>query len=149
MYTARFMLVTLASVSLLAVSACSSSSSTTTGTDAGGGGGGGETVNGCTAADFAAHDLSAQSANRTITFPSGAAPAQYSPACITIAVGQSVTWTGAFGSHPLEQFGGDASMWITSTTSGTTATFSFPVGGTYGFHCSAHPSVMQGAVFVK
>jgi len=150
MYSARFALVTIAAVSLLGVSACStSSSSPSSGTDGGGGGGGGETVNGCTAADFAAHDLSAQTASRVITFPTGAAPAQYSPACITIAVGQSVTWNGAFTNHPLEQSGGDTSMWITATNTGTTANFSFPVGGTYGFHCSVHPSVMQGAIFVK
>ena len=109
----------------------------------------GETVNGCTAADFAANDLSAAGASRTITFPSTSAIAQYSKPCITIAVGQMVTWTGDFASHPLVQAGGDASMWITPTGTGTTVSFGFPVGGTYGFECSAHPAVMKGAIYVK
>ncbi len=108
-----------------------------------------EAVNGCTAADFAAHDLSSLTASRVIAFPTTPTPAQYSPACITIGVGQTVTWNGDFSSHPLVQFGGDASVWIQDTSSGTTAMFSFPVGGTYGFQCSAHPSVMKGAIFVK
>ena len=143
MHNARFMLavMTCAGLSLFG---CASSS--TTGTDAGGGG---TAVNGCTAADFAANDLSAASNARKITFPSTAAPAQYQPACFTIAAGQSVTWSGDFASHPLTQAGGDPSMWITTTNSGTTVTFGFPVGGTYGFECSAHPSIMKGAVFVK
>ena len=163
MYIARFSsLATVAGLSLAAgaLGGCSSSSTTTSGTDGGGGGGGGggdaggggggaETVNGCTAADFAANDLSAAGASRTISFPTTAAPAQYTPACITIGAGQSVTWNGAFASHPLQQSGGDASMLITTTSTGTTATFAFPVGGTYGFDCQFHPSVMKGAIFVK
>jgi plastocyanin len=109
----------------------------------------GESVNGCAPADFAAHDLSSPSAARVITFPTGATPAQYSPPCITIGVGQMVTWNGAFSSHPLVQFGGDPTMWIQPTSTGTSISFGFPVGGTYGFECSAHPSVMKGAIFVK
>ncbi len=156
MYIARFSL-TIAMFAGLSLFGCSSSSTTTTGTgtDAGGGGGGdaggggGTAVNGCTAADFAANDLSAAGAARVITFPTGAAPAQYTPACITIAAGQTVTWNGAFASHPLQQSGGDPTMWITTTSTGTTVNFGFPVGGTYGFDCQFHPSVMKGAIFVK
>jgi plastocyanin len=154
MHSARIMLG-IVTCSALSLGGCSSSSTTTTGTDAGGGGGGGdaggagESVNGCTAADFAANDLSAPSNARKITFPSTATPAQYSPACFTIAVTQSVTWSGDFVSHPLTQAGGDPSTWITTTSTGTTATFGFPVGGTYGFECSNHPSIMKGAVYVK
>ncbi len=149
MYIARFS-IALATFIGLSLFGCSSTSTTPSGTDAGGGGGGGgETVNGCSAADFAMNDLSAASAARVIAFPTGAAPAQYTPACITIAVGQSVTWNGAFASHPLQQSGGDPSMWITTTNTGSTANFSFPVGGTYGFDCQFHPTVMKGAIFVK
>ncbi len=108
-----------------------------------------EAVNGCTAADFAANDLSAAGASRVITFPTTPTPAQYSKPCITIGVTQMVTWNGDFSSHPLVQAGGDPSMWITPTAAGTTVTFGFPVGGTYGFECSAHPSIMKGAIFVK
>ncbi len=156
MYNAlfSFALATFAGL-CLSLSGCSSSSTTTTGTDAGGGGGGGDaggggtSVNGCSAADFAANDLSAAGAARVITFPTGAAPAQYTPACITIAAGQNVTWNGAFANHPLQQSGGDPTMWITTTNTGTTVNFGFPVGGTYGFDCQFHPSVMKGAIFVK
>ena len=108
-----------------------------------------EAVNGCTVADFAANDLSAAGASRVITFPTTAAPAQYSKPCITIGVGQMVTWNGDFTLHPLEQAGGDPSMWITPTLTGTTVSFGFPVGGTYGFECSFHPTLMKGAIYVK
>jgi plastocyanin len=140
------LLVACAALSLFG---CGPAGSTDAGVDAGTDAGVGESVNGCTPADFAAHDLSLPASSRTITFPSVAAPAQYSTPCFTIAVGQSVTWNGDFSSHPLSQVGGDPSMWITTTSSGTTATFAFPVGGTYGFECLVHPSLMKGAIFVK
>jgi plastocyanin len=149
MYIARF-IFGIAACGAFSLLGCSSSSSPSSSTDAGGGGGGSsDTVNGCTAADFAANDLSAQSNARIVTFPTTAAPAQYQPACVTIAVGQSLTFNGSFTNHPLVQAGGDPSVFITSTSSGSTATFGFPVGGTYGFQCSNHPSVMKGAVFVR
>lgn len=143
MESARIASLALVSAAL-SLFGCTSSNPVTT-NDAGPS----ESVNGCTAADFAAHDLSAASASRTITFPMDATPAQYSPACITIGVGQSVTWNGNFANHPLMQSGGDPSMWIQSTSTGTTANFGFPVGGTYGFECMAHPTIMKGAVYVK
>jgi plastocyanin len=108
-----------------------------------------EAVNGCTAADFAANDLSAATASRVISFPTTAAPVQYSKPCITVAAGQMVTWNGDFSLHPLEQAGGDPTMWITPTQAGSTVTFPFPVGGTYGFECSFHPTLMRGAIYVK
>jgi plastocyanin len=143
--SARISLVVVcASLSLLACGPA------TTQTDAGVTDAGvGETVNGCSAADFAANDLSAPGASRTITFPMTSAIAQYSKPCITIGVGQMVTWTGDFASHPLVQAGGDPSMWIAPTGTGTTVSFGFPVTGTYGFECSAHPTVMKGAILVK
>ena len=98
-------------------------------------------VNGCTTfTDFTAD-------GGTITFPNGASPAQYSPNCVQIKVHQSVTWTGAFTSHPLIPKGGDAPSPITSTSSGTTKSFTFDNAGTFGFGCSIHGS-MQGAVEV-
>lgn len=113
--------------------------------------GGGEPVpvNGCTAADFAANDRRAEGAARVVVFPSTPAPGPYAPRCMTISAGQSVTWTGDFGSHPLAQSGGDPSQWIEPTARGSTATFAFPVAGVYGFHCTAHATTMQGAVLVR
>ena len=106
-------------------------------------------VNGCTAMDFAANDRRADAASRVIAFPSGAAPGPYTPRCITISAGQSVTWNGDFASHPLEQFGGNESTWIAPTNRGSTATFTFPVAGVYGFRCTAHPTTMQGGILVR
>jgi plastocyanin len=73
---------------------------------------------------------------------------QYSPACIKIKVGQSVTWNGAFQFHPLEAVGGDTPSPITATNSGTTVTFAFAREGTFGFDCANHPTIMHGAVLV-
>jgi len=115
-------------LSLLA--ACSNSSP--------GGDDAGATVNGC----------SAFTDGTTVTGPSGPTPAQYSPACVHVKVGQSVTFNLDFSDHPMQPFGGDTGNPIQETTSGTTATFTFASAGTFGFHCEAHPSIMQGAVQV-
>jgi plastocyanin len=78
---------------------------------------------------------------------------KYSPACIKINKGSSLTFNGSFSSHPLS--GGldgsaDASSPITHTTTGSTATFPFPNAGTFGFYCDFHfGSGMEGAVFVQ
>jgi plastocyanin len=115
------------------------------GQDSGGqdsGGGDSGTVNGCTTFT----DMTADGG--VITFPTVASPAQYSPNCVHVLAGQSVTWNGSFSNHPLEASGGTTSSPITTTNTGTTATFAFPNVGTYGFHCQFHPGVMFGAVEV-
>src|SRR5262245_57042802 len=53
-------------------------------------------LNGCRPQQ--AVDASAQGANRTITFDDSDT---YTPKCLRIAAGQSVTWSGSFGDHPL------------------------------------------------
>ncbi len=85
---------------------------------------------------------------RQITFPNGASPAQYSPACLEIKSGQSVTWSGSFSNHPLEPGGGTSNSPIQVTSNGSTVTFTFPNAGTYGFNCGIHPGIMFGAVHV-
>ncbi len=117
----------------LLTGSCSSGS---TNTDAG------ATVNGCTAFE----DDTA--AGATVTGPSGASAAQYTPNCVHIKVGQSVTWSSNFTSHPLVPFNGDTPNPITSTATGTTASVTFPAAGTFGFHCGIHTTLMQGAVQV-
>jgi plastocyanin len=111
-------------------------SSGATNTDAG------ATVNGCTAFE----DDTAGGA--TVTGPSGATPAQYTPNCVHIKVGQSVTWNSNFTSHPLAPFNGDTPNPITSTATGTTASVTFANPGTFGFHCGIHTTLMEGAVQV-
>ena len=142
-YSMTFGLVT-------ALTACSSSTSTSSssGSDAGttaDAGQQGQQVNGCTA--YADHTAAADA--RKITFPTGA-PEQFSPPCMKIKVGQSVTWTGGdFSVHPLEPAGGDSPTPIDTVTSGTADhTIAFPNAGTFGFECAQHPSIMHGAIFV-
>jgi len=95
-------------------------------------------VNGCTTF----------TAGTTVTGPSGDNPAQYTPNCVQIAKGQSVTWNADFTAHPLQASGGTTPSPITTTSSGTTVSVTFPNAGTYGFECQAHPGIMFGAVEV-
>jgi len=119
------------------VAACSSSSGS--GEDAGSDA---AVVNGCTAYT----DMTTGTA--VINGPATAAAAQYSPNCIHVKVGQSVTWNSDFADHPLVAFGGDSPNPIQSTATGTTVTFAFPNAGTFGYHCGIHTTLMFGAVEV-
>jgi plastocyanin len=124
---------------LLGLGCGTSSPSNDGGTDAGTGGDTNVgTVNGCTSF----------TAGTTVTGPSGDTPSQYTPNCISIAKGGSVTWNVDFTAHPLEVENGTSPSPITTTSSGTTVTFTFPNAGTYGFNCQNHPSIMFGAVEV-
>lgn len=99
---------------------------------------------GCAAYD----DFSAAGAQREVTFAS----LEYSPRCMKIAAGQSVTFTGSFSMHPLEQACGPASE-IARTTSGTTGSFRFDTPGEYGYFCTRHGTAtgtgMAGSVRVE
>jgi plastocyanin len=115
------------------------------------------TVNGCTEADFAANDRTAPGADRTLQGPATPTPAQFSPHCMRVKATQTVTWTGDFDSHPL-------TFKLVSTTDGgfvndaATEVVIGPDGGTspitvtpnermtIAFTCTAHPTVMFGAV---
>lgn len=87
----------------------------------------------------------------------GALGSVYSPPCIKISAGSQVSFSGEFTFHPLR--GGevvgmtlmpDANSPITDTNSGTSATFTFPSAGDFGFYCQVHgPFGMAGAVFVQ
>ncbi len=106
-------------------------------------------VNGCAVADLAASDHTAPSDTRAITFPAdGQGAAQYSTPCMTVRVGQSVTWTGGFTTHPLEPANGDANNPIVLTKGVATKSFAFPAAGTFGFECQNHPGLMRGAIRV-
>lgn len=109
-----------------------------------------KTVNGC--APSAAEDLTAET-SVTITQTG----LTYDPACIKIKTGTSVTFSSTFASHPLvggEVVNGtktpDASSPITTTNTGTEATFTFPNAGTFGYYCDIHAaSGMSGAIIVE
>jgi len=79
-----------------------------------------------------------------VTFAPGVSPVQYSPSTTEAAVGDTVTFNGAFGSHPLVWTNGD---FLTQST-GTTNSYSFTRPGTFAFHCAIHPSTMFGSVHV-
>jgi plastocyanin len=79
-----------------------------------------------------------------VTFPSDGLPAQYSPSDIAAAVGDTVTFSGAFASHPLVWTNGD----FPTQSSGTTNAYSFTHPGTFSFHCAIHPATMFGSVHV-
>lgn len=108
-------------------------------------------INGCSAAAIV--DRTAVGADRTVTF----AGLTYTPACMRIAVGQSVTFSGSFAAHPLvggSIVGGvrapDATSPITSTSSGSSAAFTFATAGAYPYYCDVHgPGGMTGVVFVQ
>ena len=119
------------------------SSTTDSGTDAAVDSGP-QPVNGCTT--FV--DKSQPNDVRDIAFPTGVGPVQYSPNCMKIKAGQSVTWNGAFANHPLIASGGDAGNPIPTTSTGTTKAFAFPTAGTYGFACQFHGFSMFGAIQV-
>ena len=110
-------------------------------------------VNNCTLAT--ATDLSA-AGTPTVAF-GGAAGLAYSPRCARIGVGQTVTFSGSFVSHPLRagivvggvlmpQPGGP----IASTDTGTSAVFTFPAAGVFPYYCNAHGAGgMAGVVYVQ
>jgi len=127
-------------ITLLALAfafACGNSSS---GSDAGDGSVG--EVNNCTTF------TDDTSGTATVTGPTGASPSQYSPNCVHIKVGQSVTFNVDFTDHPLEPSGGNTPNPIPETETGTSVSVTFPNAGTFGFQCEAHPSIMFGAVEV-
>ena len=109
-------------------------------------------VHGCTVAN--AQDARGPAADRTVTFANYA----YTPRCLRIVAGQTVTFSGAFGSHPL--VGGavengvptaDPSSPIPVTTSGTTQDVPLPDAGVFPYFCGIHggpPLEMEGAIFV-
>lgn len=96
----------------------------------------GPALNGCTTYS----DRTGDAAKREIAW--GFSVSSTPEACMRIKVGQTVTWNGDLGSHPLAAKGGDSPSPITNA-----ATAKFDKAGTYGFVCTLHSS-MQGAIVV-
>jgi hypothetical protein len=85
-----------------------------------------------------------------VTFPTmGPTAAQYSPNCVSVHVGNMVTFEGDFTDFPLSP-GPDvvANNPIMFTNMGTSYMVSFPTAGQYGFYQMSNPTLMLGAVFV-
>ena len=81
--------------------------------------------------------------DHAVGFPAGALPEPYSPVDTEAAVGDSVTFSGAFASHPLVWSAGD----FTTQSSGTVRSYTFTQPGRFTFHCQIHAS-MVGSVHV-
>jgi plastocyanin len=114
-------------------------------------------VNGCDPATAA--DLTGQAAV-SIAF-GGATGLAFSPRCIRVSVGTSVTFNGAFTFHPLlaglveglvltPAAAGSTPLPTSALSTGTTATFTMTPAGAYGYYCTAHATLgMNGAIFVE
>jgi plastocyanin len=94
--------------------------------------------NGCSSADY--EDLTGQQGILVTS-----AQLQYTPKCARIAVDAMVTFNDSFNSHPLSPghvVAGvaipDADSPIVPTTTGTSAMFSFPQQGVFGYYCDYH-----------
>ncbi|MEZ4404956.1 MAG: hypothetical protein R3A52_00490 [Polyangiales bacterium] len=71
----------------------------------------------------------------------GAVGTAYEPRCLTVRVGDSVTFEGAFSGHPLAPSSrGTSGTPIARTTAGTTATFRFTAAGHFPYFCEFHGS---------
>jgi plastocyanin len=103
----------------------------------------------CTAA-------SAYVSNTTDIAFGGTVGFNYSPACLKIAPGATVTFSGDFATHPLIPSTiriTASSNPIVMTTTGTTKSFTFDAPGFYGYFCGAHGDdqgdAMSGVIWVQ
>ncbi len=96
-------------------------------------------------------DATDAAASRVVSFPAGGE--RYSPQCLKVRFGQSVTFQGNFSNHPLAAACAPTVNPVARTTNGSSASFTFDRGlGVYGYYCSQHGSTngngMAGAVMV-
>jgi plastocyanin len=151
--------ILLAASTAFSVGCSDSSNNPTPGTGGtGGGGGGGGT--GADPAFMAFAPCSAESSytttGTTIEF-GGAVGFEYSPKCLKVSAGATVTFNGDFTMHPLAPSAARgapaASNPIVNMSNGTTAPFTFPTAGFYAYLCNFHGSddgqFMSGVIWVK
>jgi len=111
-------------------------------------------VNGCTPA--MAEDRSGATAERKVQV--GAVGLTFTPKCMTIKAGQSVSFEGTLAGHPLapgnasSATAGSPNNPIMRTATGSSVSFTFPTPGAYPFYCEYHSSGagkdMAGAIYV-
>lgn len=113
-------------------------------------------VHGCSGSGWV--DKTADSADRRIGFGGelGSSAVGYAPPCMIVSAGQTVTFVGNYGTHPLapgEQSGADAGTTPNPIPSKTTGAGDTPVtfdrAGVYPYYCVLHAPTMVGAVWVK
>jgi plastocyanin len=85
----------------------------------------------------------ARGADHPVSFPTDPFPGLYSPSSVEAGGGDTVTFSGAFASHPLVWTDSD----FATRSTGTTDTYTFTRPGTFRVHCQIHPT-MTGQVHV-
>lgn len=113
------------------------------------------TLNGC--AESAYVDQSAEDGARIVQIAS--AGLVFTPRCLLIAAGQSVTFEGSLAAHPIapgnanDDTAGSPDNPIQPTSSGRSVSFAFPEPGTYPYFCELHGfgdgSGMSGTIHVR
>lgn len=113
------------------------------------------TFNGCRASDYV--DESGEDDSRVITIV--ATSLSYSPRCLLIAKGQTVTFVGTLSEHPLapgnpsHPAAGSAHTPIVATATGKSVEFTFEEAGTFPYYCRIHGSGngqgMAGSIHVR
>ena len=104
----------------------------------------------CTPLEFLAGDRRAPNLQRVITLAPAAAGgvAQYTPRCMSIKAGQSVTFMADFVMDPLEARSQMPPSPIMPVAAGNSATFTFAQNGRYRYGSTANPS-LGGAIDVR
>ena len=112
-------------------------------------------VEGCAEADFAASDETPAGAARLVQVPTAQAPSPFTPRCMRVKVGQTVTFRGDLASHPLDfdvtLLGGPGTAKYTLSGPDGSAnenTVTVLNQGYVTYKCANHPTVMRGAVQV-
>ena len=145
----RLLIVPLLLATLTA-SGCSDDGGNGTGVAGSGGGAAGSGGTGGGAVFMAVEPCPAQTdyvtTPTTIDFGVNTNGFYYAPKCLKVPTGTQVTFTAAsatlgFASHPLDPSGNRGTRPgnpITSTTTGTTASFTFPAKGFWAYYCTIH-----------
>lgn len=116
----------------------------------------GPLINGCSRAS--ATDRRGQ---RTVTITFRDEDLAYTPRCLLVDEGTTVTFSGNFANHPLQagrvagftttpDAPGTTPLPVTAIGGGSTASFEMTPPGAYGYYCVPHAtSGMVGAIFVE
>jgi plastocyanin len=84
-------------------------------------------------------------ATQSVSAPPGTA---FSPACVELATGGSVTWTFGAEQHNVQFSGPQPTGGNIGSLSSTTASRTFPTAGNYRYQCTLHAG-MNGRVVVR
>ena len=113
------------------------------------GDGGGVVIASCTEGALGRSVHTAPDDPRVIVVPVDDKQAPYDPNCMIIRAGQTVTWRGNLGRHPLiQRENSTLPNPIPTLAAGTEGTAEFPCPGDYNFSCRNHEDSMLGTIRV-